>query len=69
MRQRVITTPKPWWHSRTLIFNAMTLASVGLAAIVSQGALSPQALKWIVVGQAVVNAGLRMVTKAPLAAK
>lgn len=60
---------KPWWKSRTLIFN---LASVVLIALEAQFSLLQPYLPgnvyaWVAVGLTVGNAVLRVVTAAPLA--
>lgn len=60
---------KPWYKSKTLWVNI----GVGGGAILAFMAgdqfpvhLSEQALGWIIFGQAVVNAGLRLITDKPI---
>lgn len=59
--------PKIWYASRTLWFNAITLAIVILSAMADNQALAdPAALRWIAVIIAGGNAVLRMLTEQPL---
>lgn len=55
--------PKPWYQSKTIIFNVLTVVSAGLAAVVSGDMLTADQMKWIVVAQSMINIGLRLVTE------
>jgi len=58
---------KRFYHSKTLWFNALTIAAIAVDAITSAGAISnPDVLPWVAVAAAVINAGLRMVTSMPV---
>jgi hypothetical protein len=63
-----IMDKKPWYKSKTLLVNVVTLAGVlcGWATGVFEG--NEQALATIATVQGIVNVLLRVVTKAPLGA-
>ena len=58
--------PKMFWESKTLIFNVVLLLSVVMATMVSENMFSESILKWVVIGQALVNSVLRLITDRPL---
>lgn len=68
----VVVTPKPWWESKTVWFNGLTMLVVFLALIMQMsdaGTLPfPVDPKWIVFLQAIINLILRFVTNAPVTA-
>lgn len=61
-------TPKPWYLSKTLAFNLITIA-VMVAGAFGFGEFTADAwtAEAVTVIVAVINIGLRMVTRAPLA--
>lgn len=60
---------KPWWKSRTLIFNLISVVLIALEAQFSllQPYLPGNVYAWFSVALTVGNAVLRVVTAAPLA--
>ena len=61
---------KPVTKSKTLWFNALTLAAIAIDAITQANLITNKdVIGWVLVGSAVVNAGLRMITKNPVSLK
>jgi len=61
---------KPVTKSKTLWFNALTLAAIAADAILQANTISnPKVIGWILVGSALVNGYLRMITNAPVSLK
>lgn len=71
MNEALITEKKPWWHSKTLWFNALVAALAALEASASmiqpflQGNVYGYALLILTVG----NAALRIITSQGLSLK
>lgn len=67
----IIITPKFWCRSRTILFNAACVL-LSLVALVADNvqlltpALSPRAMAWVLFAVAIINMGLRKITKQPL---
>ncbi len=58
---------KPWYLSKTLWFNALTLALLAIDLAIGANAITtPKALPWITVFIGVGNAVLRLLTGAPI---
>lgn len=68
-----MVTPKPWYESKSVWFNALTIASVVLVFLIQQqdAGLLPFVIdaKWIVFGQGAINLILRFVSGAPIVSK
>ena len=64
----VIDRSKPWWHSRTLWFNALCLVLAGAEAKlgVVQGTLPGGLYTWLAFALPLGNAALRAITNSGL---
>jgi hypothetical protein len=66
-----MTDPKPFWQSRTVWFNALTiaLAIIGFLMVTQSTSGLPLDLdpKWLVIASGIINILLRFLTNAPLA--
>lgn len=59
--------PKPWWQSKTIWVNALTLAVLIIGVLVTQDGVIPESwLKWLAAVSAVVNVVLRFITEQPI---
>jgi hypothetical protein len=61
---------KPWWTSKTLWFNAITLVVMVLAVVIENAGLielPSQAVGLLTMGLAIGNAVLRFISNVPLA--
>ncbi len=69
-RSPQMVIPKPWWESKMIWFNALTILGVILVFIAQQqdAGLLPFAVdaKWIVFLQGTINLALRFMTKTPV---
>ena len=67
-REVVLATEKPWWRSKTMIFNmgvaALLAVEYNLPAL--QGLVPQEAYVYIIGGVNVVNMVLRVVTTGPV---
>lgn len=65
--------PKPWYESKTVWFNVLTMISVVLVFLVQQqdAGLLPFYIdpKWIVFGQGGINLILRFMSRTPIGKK
>lgn len=57
---------KPWWKSKTLIFNGLTIVGVGISWLLSYLTPYPLLVVSLVIVQAVINLILRFTTKTKL---
>lgn len=61
---------KPFWESRTVWFNALTMVAALLVLLMEMSAAGTLPFsvdaRWIVLGQAIINLVLRFVSNQPL---
>lgn len=66
----VVVTTKPWWESKTLWFNGLTMAAALLVLIMEMSTAGtlpfPIDARWIVFAQALINFTLRFISNSPL---
>lgn len=53
---------KPFWQSKTVWVNTLTALAAFLALPQLQEILGPDSLKYVVLAQAAINVGLRVIT-------
>ena len=67
-REVVLAEEKPWWKSKTMLFNMAAAALIALEMNLPslQGMIDPPTYAYMLMGVNVVNVVLRFVTKAPV---
>jgi hypothetical protein len=70
-REVVLTEEKPWWASKTLLFNMLVGGMLALEMNMPslQGFVDPEMYAYLLLAVNIVNVLLRIVTSAPLTLK
>lgn len=67
-REAILTKSKPWWKSKTMLFNIAVAVLLAVEANLPnmQGFIQPEAYAYILAGVNVTNMALRAVTRGPV---
>lgn len=70
-RDVVAVADKPWWQSKTMIFNVLVAALIAVEMNVAafKSVLEPQQYAFLAMGINIVNVALRSITAGPVKLK
>lgn len=70
-KEPVLAVPKPWWKSKTMWFNILIAALLGVEMNIPnlQNFIEPEQYAYLLGAVNIINVVLRTVTKAPVTAR